>query len=155
MRWRENRQYCAGDSAPTRPHSVTTMIADALILLLLAVIAILLYRISTRLERGLALLAGVKLHVREMKEEHWTQLYSIHCILQAMAEADERISKTKLKFLQDTPSPTDGTGRWWYHMPAGYFEVDWAGENTDSEVVGSPRQQGRAHAAEMLKREIS
>ena len=129
--------------------------ASALVILLLALIAFLLYRVGRRLERGLALLAGLKLHVREMKEEHWSQLYAIHGILEAMAEVDERISRTKLKFLQDTPSATDGTGRWWHHMPERYFEVDWAGENTDSELEGSPRQRGRAEAAEMLKREIT
>ena len=38
------------------------------------------------MERGLTLLAGVKLHVREMKEEHWSQLYAIHGVLRALVD---------------------------------------------------------------------
>ena len=75
-----------------------------------------------RASRAVYLLDNLKLHVREAKEEHWSQLYTIRHILLEIAKADERIDHREL--MESLPDDVGEHGRWRHHMPDYFFETD-------------------------------
>lgn len=123
---------------------------------LLTCISYQLYRLGRRGERAIYLLASIKLHVREAKEEHWAQLYAIRAGVMALVESSDEMDKDATEIITDLPSDYGDNGRWWYHMPDTYFEKGWARESRGAAPADDDAfaANGRRESAQMLLREM-
>ena len=127
--------------------------ASTLIVILLSIIALQMVWILSRARRAVVLLAGIKLHLREAKEEHWSALNAIHWALLAQIDVDERIPTETKHRLHDTPAQWGDAGRWRYHMPKNFFELDWREEELGAREPGDSLEAGgkREALARLLK----
>ncbi len=116
--------------------------ASSLIVILLGIIAAQITWLVMRARRALVLLAGIKLHLREAKEEHWAMLNAIHWALLAQIDVDERIPVETKRQLHDTPAFLGEAGRWHHHMPNDFFELDWRKEELGARNSGDSLEVG-------------
>lgn len=124
-----------------------------ILILLLTIIAVQIGILVRRARTALVLLASIKIHIREGKEEHWGVLHAIRNILLAQAEHDDRIPPQDLSILRDTPEQLGDNGHWSYHMPSNYLELRWREvalpPNSNDPPAGNPNS-GQYEAAKRV-----
>lgn len=100
------------------------------------------------LRRSLILSAGIKAHVREAKEEHWSALHAIRELLLFRADRLGLSDEERAALIERLPDPSPGglnakrLGRWGHHMPQDYFEV--GGTASANSIQAGMRREAEA-----------